>query len=202
MRNAHEHTNHPQQHPHHRGPHHRRDDFGFGGFGPDFGPPFGRGRGGRGGRRRMKRGDVRAAILVLLSEQPANGYRLMQEIEERSDGAWRPSPGSTYPALQQLEDEGLVAAEESEGRKAFALTKDGEKYVEDNREKLGEPWKGLGPDFSGAAGDYWKQLKPLMEAVKQVGVVGDEDAVARGAEILAETRRKLYAILAEDPKNA
>ena len=183
-------------HPHHHGPRHRREDFPF----PPFGPGFA-GRG-RGGRKRMRRGDVRAAILVLLAEEPRNGYQLMQEIESRSDGAWRPSPGSVYPALQQLEDEGLVRAEESEGRKAFALTDEGAAHVEQNREKLGEPWAGLGPEFSGAAGDYWKQLKPLMEAVKQVGMVGDDDAIARASEVLADTRRKLYAILAEDRADA
>lgn len=147
----------------------------------------------------MRRGDVRAAILVLLDEQQANGYRLMQEIEQRSDGIWRPSPGSVYPALQQLEDEGLVQADAEKGRKTFSLTEDGTAYVEENREKLGEPWKGLGPEVSATDADYYKQIKPLLEAVKQVGQVGDEDAVARGAKVLAETRRKLYAILAEEP---
>src|SRR5215210_86537 len=68
---------------------------------------------------RARRGDVRAALLVLLAEEPRNGYQLMQEIEERSDGVWRPSPGSVYPALQQLEDEGLVRVAPGEGRKAF-----------------------------------------------------------------------------------
>lgn len=175
-----------------------RDDFRFG---PDFGAPFGPRRG-RGGRRRMRRGDTRAAILVLLAEQPANGYRLMQEIEERSDGAWRPSPGSVYPALQQLEDEGLVAAEKADGRKSFSLTEAGTTYVKENKDKLGEPWSGLGPDLNGPAAEYWQQMRPLIEAAKQVGQVGDENAVTRGAEVLADARRKLYAILAEDPKSS
>lgn len=196
------HAHHPHNHPHPPqrpgGRRHRRDEFGFGPFGPGFGP----GRGPRGGRRRMRRGDVRAAILVLLDEQARNGYQLMQEIEERSEGAWRPSPGSVYPALQQLEDEGLVAPEEVEGRKAFTLTPEGAKHVEENREKLGEPWAGLGPDLKGESADFWKQLKPLMEAIKQVGTVGDDDAIRRGSEVLADTRRKLYAILAEDRSDA
>lgn len=195
----HDHHTHSAPGPHRPRSRHRRDD--FAGLMLDFGPPFGSRRG-RGGRRRMRRGDVRAAILVLLSEQPANGYRLMQEIEDRSDGAWRPSPGSVYPALQQLEDEGLVSADKESGRKSFALTKEGVAHVEENREQLGEPWKGLGPDISSSKGDFWKQVKPLMEAVKQVGVVGDDAAAERGAEILADARRKLYAILAEDPQDA
>src|SRR5881396_519230 len=92
-----------------------------GGWGPGHrhhhpaGPGFGR-------RRRMRRGDVRAALLVLLAEEPRNGYGLMQEIERRSDGVWRPSPGSVYPALALLEDEGLVRTTEEDGRKVFTLT--------------------------------------------------------------------------------
>src|SRR3954463_5746454 len=114
--------------PHH---HHHR---GFGGFGGDFG--FGR-------RRRMRRGDVRAALLVLLDEEPRNGYGLMQEIEERSGGAWRPSPGSVYPALAQLQDAGLVPPDEEGTGKRFALTDEGRAHVEEHREQLGEPWAQL-----------------------------------------------------------
>src|SRR5688500_8921560 len=95
---------------------------------------------GGGRRRRMRRGDVRAALLVLLDEQPQTGYGLMEEIERRSSGAWRPSPGSVYPTLQQLEDEGLVGTEEGEGRTPFTLTDAGRAYVAENREELGEPW--------------------------------------------------------------
>src|SRR3954452_20692552 len=103
------------------------------GMGGPGGPGFGR-------RRRMGRGDVRAAILVLLSEEPRNGYGLMQEIEQRSQGAWRPSPGSVYPALSQLEDEGLVRVAEEAGRKAYALTDEGRAHVAEHRQELGEPW--------------------------------------------------------------
>src|SRR3954454_19201335 len=101
-------------------------------------PPFGQfGRGDMGfRRRRARRGDVRAALLVLLAEEPRNGYGLMQEIESRSGGAWRPSPGSVYPALQQLEDEGLVRATDAAGRKAFELTDEGRAYVTENADAL------------------------------------------------------------------
>src|SRR4051794_25657413 len=125
----------------HRGGQHGRHGRGPRG-GPHFGPgPFGPGFG-RGPRAR--RGDVRAALLVLLAEEPRNGYGLMQEIERRSSGAWRPSPGSVYPALQQLEDEELVRSEESDGRRVFALTDAGRAHVEENREAFGEPWADLG----------------------------------------------------------
>src|SRR3954449_5269481 len=110
---------HHMRHHHHQGP-------------PPFGP-WGRDMGFR--RRRMRRGDVRAALLVLLAEEPRNGYALMQEIESRTNGVWRPSPGSVYPALSLLEDEGLVKAEENDGRKAFRLTDAGAAHVEENREE-------------------------------------------------------------------
>ena len=87
---------------------------GFGGF-PGGGGPRGRGR-------KARRGDIRTAALLLLAEEPRNGYQIMQEVEERSDGVWSPSPGSVYPALAQLEDEGLIRSEEADGRKLFALT--------------------------------------------------------------------------------
>src|SRR4051794_41553959 len=99
-------------------------------------PPFGPWAGdvGFGRRRRAGRGDVRAALLVLLAEEPRNGYGLMQEIESRSGGVWRPSPGSVYPALQQLEDEGLVRSVESGGRRQYELTDEGRAHVEEHRE--------------------------------------------------------------------
>lgn len=190
------HPNHPRGRRHYGGPF---EDFAAGPFGGPFAGPTGRGRG---GRRRMRRGDTRAAILVLLAEQPANGYRLMQEVAERSDGAWRPSPGSIYPALQQLEDEGLIAADAEHGKKSFALTADGESYVKENREKLGEPWAGLQPEINESTKNFWLEVKPLLEAAKQVGSVGDEAAQQRGQAVLAEARRKLYAILAEDNSSA
>src|SRR4051794_26451555 len=108
-----------------------------------FGPGGSRGnyyyfRGGRGGKR-ARRGDIRSAILLLLAEEPRNGYGLMQEIEERSGGIWRPSPGSVYPALSQLEDEGLVRVVEEEGRKTFTLTDEGKQHVAANKERIGTP---------------------------------------------------------------
>ena len=110
----------PRHHGHRSGHRHRHGPHG-GGFGGPFGG-FGPGRGPRGRGRKARRGDIRTAALLLLNEEPRNGYQIMQEVEERSDGVWRPSPGSVYPALQQLEDEGLIRSEELEGRKLFALT--------------------------------------------------------------------------------
>src|SRR5579875_1416932 len=111
------------------------------GMGPGFGPGFGPGPGGHRGRRR--RGDVRLALLMLLSlESPLNGYQLMQGLEERSDGRWRPSPGSVYPALQQLEDEGLIRAVQTEGEsgRAFELTDAGRGHLAERGEQK-PPWE-------------------------------------------------------------
>src|SRR5690349_3363327 len=99
----------------------------WGGWWPGPPGPPGPARGPKAGR-----GDVRAAILALLRDGPRTGYQIMSEIEERSGGAWRPSPGAVYPALSQLADEGLIAGEESAGRRAFSLTDGGRRYLEEN----------------------------------------------------------------------
>src|SRR2546421_8802153 len=106
----------------------------FGG-GPMFEPPFG------GGRGRRRRGDVRLALLLLLAEEPRNGYQLMQTIEDRSDGRWRPSPGSVYPTLAQLEDEGLIRSVERDGTKLFELTDSGREHLAGRDEEVA-PWEG------------------------------------------------------------
>src|SRR5437764_8183186 len=122
-------------------------------------------------RRRMRRGDVRAAVLVLLGEEPRNGYGLMQEIEQRSEGEWRPSPGSVYPALAQLEDEGLVRAEQEGSGRRFTLTDEGRAHVEEHRAELGEPWANLGGE--GGSGRYQRRaLGDLAAAFMQVSRAG------------------------------
>jgi len=156
----------------------------------------GRGRGFGGGR--VPRGNVRAAILLLLSEQPLNGYQIMEEIAQRSKGVWRPSPGSVYPALQLLEDEGLVRTEESDGQRLLTLTDTGVAYTSEHREELGSPWDKV----SGAVGDDVHELFALMRqtagALVQVVHAGDPAQVARAAQLVRETKRGLYRILAED----
>jgi DNA-binding PadR family transcriptional regulator len=169
--------------------------FGPGGFGA-FG--FGRGFGGRGGGRRARRGDVRGAVLLLLEEQPRNGYQLMQEIEERSGGVWRPSPGSMYPALAQLEDEALVRSDESAGRRAFELTDEGRAYVNENREALGAPWEDVGGDVPEGVFELRKLLMALGVATMQVAQAGNEAQTAEARKVLEDARRALYRILAGD----
>jgi DNA-binding PadR family transcriptional regulator len=173
----------------------------------DQGPPAGRGKApfGRGpmfggplfggGRGRRRRGDLRAALLLLLADEPRNGYQLMQAIEELSGGRWRPSPGSIYPTLSQLEDQGLIRASEREGGRLFEPTDAGRKHLEE-RHDHDPPW--AQSDEPEAIGDLRTQLKQLGVAAMQVAHAGQEDQIARAAGALAEARRAIYRILAGD----
>ncbi|MFI0484798.1 PadR family transcriptional regulator [Actinomadura sp. 9N215] len=169
------------------------------GFGPGPRPPWARGRGGPWGRgAKARKGNVRAAILVLLAEEPRNGYQIIQEINERSDGAWKPSPGAVYPALQQLVDEGLIAGEESGGRRSFHLTDEGRAHVEENAERLAEPWAEMTPEFGEGVPELFRQAAQTGAAVMQIVHSGSPEQVDRAKDVLSDTRRSLYRILADD----
>ncbi|GGQ44498.1 DNA-binding PadR family transcriptional regulator [Actinomadura coerulea] len=170
------------------------------GHGPGPRPPWARGRGGPWGRgAKARKGNVRAAILVLLAEEPRNGYQIIQEINERSDGAWKPSPGAVYPALQQLADEGLIAGDESGGRRTFHLTGEGRAHVEENAERLAEPWAEMTPEFGEGVPELFKQAAQTGAAVMQIVHSGSPEQVAQARDVLSEARRGLYRILADDP---
>lgn len=174
----------------------------FAGTGSFGGGPFGHGPRGRGrGRGRARRGDVRLALLRLLGEEPRNGYQLMQTIEERSDGRWRPSPGSVYPTLAQLEDEGLVRSSESDGARRFEITDAGETHLE-SRAAERDPWEPTDEDGESVLTELGPLVLGIGKAAWQVASVGDESQRARATELLAETRRALYGILAEDPQDS
>jgi len=172
----------------------------FGPFGPP-GPPMPPGPPGPwgfGGRRRGRRGrgDVRAAILALLAERPMHGYEMIQELEARTGGVWRPSPGSVYPTLQLLEDEGLIAGEEAEGRRRFTLTDAGRAEAE--RQGQGQaPWEQVTAGVAPAAWNLRDAIAQTAQAAWSVGAAGTEAQQTRALEILNEARRRLYAILAE-----
>ena len=173
---------------------------GPGGFG-HRGGPFGRGFGPWGpgpGGPKARKGDVRAALLVLLDEEPRNGYGLMQEIEQRSEGVWRPSPGSVYPALAQLEDEGLVRAQERDGRKEFVLTDEGRAHVEEHREQLGEPWKTMSGAMPEGVLDLRQLIGQVAGAAMQAAQAGDAAQGEKVREILVDARKAIYRVLAED----
>ncbi len=164
-------------------------------FGPWLGDP--RMSGMRGPR--AKRGDVRAAALALLAEEPMNGYQIIQAITERSDGMWRPSPGSVYPALQQLEDEGLIRAEAADGgRRAYQLTDEGREYVEAHPDEVQAPWDVV----TGSVGDSAIEMRHLIGqvamAASQVLSAGTESQVGQAREVLTDARKALYRLLAAD----
>jgi DNA-binding PadR family transcriptional regulator len=173
---------------------HRHRDPGFGGFpfggGGWGGGPFGRGR-------KARRGDIRTAALLLLAEEPRNGYQIMQEVEERSEGVWRPSPGSVYPALQQLEDEGLIRSEEIDGRKLYAITDDGRAQVESRSEQEPAPWDAMSGDVSDQAAELAKLAREVASAFAQVMRTGSEPQLRRAREVLVSARRELYRILGD-----
>lgn len=152
---------------------------------------------------RVKRGDVRAAALTLLAEEARNGYQIIQEIESRSHGVWRPSPGSIYPALQQLEDEGLICAAQTEGgRKAFRLTDEGHAYVAAHADELRGPWDAMaGPDADDLI-DMRHLLSQAGMAAMQVVSVGTDTQIQAARQVLTLARRNLYGILASDESEA
>jgi DNA-binding PadR family transcriptional regulator len=175
-------------HGHRRGSRHGGGPpFGFPGFGPPRGP-------------RARRGDVRAALLVLLAEEPRNGYGLMQEIERRSDGVWRPSPGSVYPALQQLEDEGLVSVAAGEGSKAYVLTDAGRAHVEQRRDELGAPWDAVKDDVGEGARELMAAMRQIGMTLFQLAHSGTEAQQEQARAVLIEARKALYRILADEPE--
>lgn len=185
-----------QEHARRARRHHHREAFGPLGGHRHFeralfgGPPW------RGGRR-ARRGDVRTGLLSLLADGSMHGYDLIRELEERSGGMWRPSPGSIYPTLQMLEDEGLVTGKEQDGKRVYSITDAGRAELEQRRQRGDdtEPWE-FGPAREGFA-----QLKDsvfqLGAAAMQVARTGSSAQLKQAAEILAEARKKIYGILAE-----
>ena len=164
----------------------------FGPGGPGFGPGFGRHH--RGGRAR--RGNVRAAILALLAERPMHGYEMIQELTNRTGGVWRPSPGSVYPALQMLEDEGLISSQEAEGKRLFSLTEAGRAEAEQAPSRA--PWEEVAEGFDPTILKLRDTAFQVGAAVMQVATAGTEAQKAKALELLTEARRRIYSILAED----
>ena len=152
---------------------------------------------------KVRRGDVRAAILDMLKDEPMNGYQLISQIAERSGGAWKPSPGSVYPTIQQLEDEGLVESDDERGRRTLRLSEDGRRYVEEHADELAETWVPFGgePRDSSRSGSDYSNLKPeigqVMAAVWQIVTTGTDRQRREAINILVETRRSLYGLLAD-----
>ncbi len=172
--------------------------FGRGGMLPPFFFLGGPGGGGFPRGARARRGDVRAALLILLAEEPRNGYQLMQEIEQRSDGVWRPSPGSVYPALSQLEDEGLVQLDERDGRRTYTLTDAGRAYVAERPEELNATWEEMTDAVDNDVAALFREMKQLGMAAMQIVHSGNVSHMTETRTQLANARKAIYALLAED----
>jgi DNA-binding PadR family transcriptional regulator len=144
----------------------------------------------------MRRGDVRSALLIALLDGPGHGYELIQALEAKSDGRWRPSPGSVYPTLQMLTDEGLVTASDVDGKRTFAITEAGRALADERVASRGLPWDAM--DRGGVEqGSLRTATRDLHLAAKQVGVTGSSEIVERATEILTNARKELYRLLAE-----
>ncbi|KHL01454.1 PadR family transcriptional regulator [Sinomonas humi] len=192
--------------------HHHHEGRGFGpggpgGFGPGFGGPgfggpgFGRGHGfppgfGPRGGRRASRGDVRAMILSLLAEQPLTGYGIIQAASERTNGMWRPSPGSVYPTLQQLVDEDLVEQAGEGKRTEYTLTDSGREYVAGHAEELRKAWEAA-PGRSEETDALMESAMKFMGVLHQFKVASTDEQRAKAAAAIDEARKALYLILAE-----
>jgi DNA-binding PadR family transcriptional regulator len=197
--------------------HGRRGWGGPGGFGrPGHpGPPpwvaglFGLAQGERQRGPRVRRGDVRSAILDVVrtaqwNGEDINGYQVIQQIAERSNNAWRPSPGSVYPTIQQLEDEGLVETSDANGRRSLKLTTAGQEYAEAHGDELTAVWAPFEqPDRDEDTGvaDLRPEIGQVMGAVWQIVTTGSDQQRQAAVDILVDTRRKLYGVLADgDPE--
>jgi DNA-binding PadR family transcriptional regulator len=151
----------------------------------------------RGGHRRMRRGDIRTALLVALGDGPAHGYELISRLEEKSGGTWRPSPGSVYPTLQLFEDEGLVKAEERDGKRVYALTDAGRTEAAARVEQHGAtPWESE-PEADTPNRSLRKASIQLLAAAKQVSLTADTAQIERAATAVRAASKELYQILSE-----
>ena len=186
---------------HHRHFHHAEHDRG------GRGHPGRRG-GGPGGRHRARRGAVQASILTLLAERPMNGYELITELETRSEGRWRPSPGAIYPALSKMEERGAITSmmntiDDAGGKLQFQLTERGRTmlayYTEEQGEGAAPPW-GAPPSESG--GDLRGQLFELVGQARRLRRSGTADQVRRASEIIGEATVKLTAVADEAPADS
>jgi DNA-binding PadR family transcriptional regulator len=144
----------------------------------------------------MRRGDVRSALLIALLDGPAHGYELIQALEEKTNGRWRPSPGSVYPSLQMLADEGLVTSTEEDGRRTYEITDEGRTTANERVETQGYPWEAMDRG-RGRQGGTKDALRELNVAAGMIIGTASPEVVDRATEILTQARKDLYALLAE-----
>lgn len=154
---------------------------------------------GPGGRHRARRGAAVEAALLLLAERPMHGYELISEMSERSGGRWQPSPGTIYPALNRMEERGLIEAEDIDGKRQFSLTADGRARAAEFADARGDgpaPWDEPG---TGRRGELRGRVAELVGQVRQIGRFGTPEQSEAAANVLDDAKRQLYAILAAPP---
>ena len=144
----------------------------------------------------MRRGDVRQALLIALLDGPGHGYELMQALEAKTGGRWRPSPGSVYPSLQMLADEDLVTATERDGKRIFEITDAGREHANERVATSGYPWETMDRSRDHHGG-LRTAVRDLHVAAKQVGISGSPEAIEKATEIVTRARKDLYLLLAE-----
>ena len=179
-----------------RGGRRDRGEFGFGGHGgPDHrGGPF---RGGRGGPRRTRRGDIRLALLSGLTDGPAHGYELIQRLSDRTGGRWKPSPGSVYPTLQMLEEAGFASSSQQDDKRVYAITEAGQAELQAKLAQADGPMPWMDAESAGGHDDLRKAVGQLVMAAKQVGMTDNQTHIETAAGVINDARRKLYQLLAE-----
>jgi len=126
-----------------------------------------------------------------------HGYEMIQELEERTGGMWRPSPGAVYPALQLLDDQGLVRSVELEGKRRYELTDAGRAEVPERA-----PWEDAASGADSVHRQLWDAFGQIAIATRQITEAGTDAQRAQAVELLTRTRRSLYALLAEEPAEA
>jgi DNA-binding PadR family transcriptional regulator len=156
---------------------------------------FGRHGGPRGRGPRTRRGDIRFALLSALTDGPAHGYELIQRLEERTGGRWKPSPGSVYPTLQMMEEAGLVTASQQDEKRIYTITPAGQQALDERMAEGPPPW--MNPDSAEGHGALRHAVGQLVMAAKQVGMAGNAQHIEAATAILNDARRKLYQLLAE-----
>lgn len=174
-------------------------------FWGDFGLGMGgsqEGRGGRGFRwNPFERGDLKFVILRLISEKPMHGYEVMQALEEESGGGYRASPGSVYPTLQMLEDEGLVDSTEEAGKKTYTITSEGQAYLEENGDVVDKIFKRVERFADGFFGQHTRDLTASFSRLAQTCFEGafsgklEEEDIRRMVDILDGARKELEEVI-------
>jgi DNA-binding PadR family transcriptional regulator len=177
--------------------------FGWQGFAFGFGPRawgFRGGRRGTGSRRWFEAGDMKYVILKLLRDKPRHGYEIMKELEDRMHGCYSPSPGTVYPTLQWLEDEGLVVARDVEGKKVYELTDSGRAFLDENKDTVDDIFDRVADaverTMGGSMADVNRSLGQLVKTVYRTGWKASDDADRkRVAEILTKAAADIDALV-------